>query len=74
MFHLSEGTNLGLALFLDQWDNLFGWLFGDVFLIPQPGDFGIWRPGNVGIDADFFALLNANTRLHTSMQSNLWFI
>ncbi len=71
---VSDDTNFGLALpLLDYRDNLFGWLFGDVLVVPQPGDLGVRRAGDVGVNFDLFALLNAQSRLHTCVQRDLRF-
>lgn len=70
----AEDTNLGLGLLLlDHRDDLLGRLFGDILIVPQPGDLGIWGAGDVGINSDLLALLNAHTRLHVGVEGDLWF-
>lgn len=54
-------ANLGLLLLLEHRNNLLGRLFGDILIIPQPGDFGIRRAGDVGVDLNLLSLLDAQT-------------
>lgn len=71
---LSEDTNLGFGLLLlDNRNELLGGLFGDILIISQPGDFGIWGARDVGVNADFLTFLDAEPRLNTGVQGDLGF-
>lgn len=66
-------SNLGLLLSLKHGDDGLGWLFGNVLVVPQPGDFRIRRTGDVGINSDLLSPLDADAGLHTCVKGDLWF-
>lgn len=71
---LCEDANLGLGLLLlDHRNYLFGWLFADVLVVPQPCDFGIRGARDVSVDAYLLSFLNTQTGLHVGVKGDRWF-